>query len=301
MRHQANIPWPEIVDQAIGHALRHELGVLVIDTFGQWCGLSGESENSAGAVVEAIQPLTLAAAGDGLAVCVIAHQRKTAGDHGDAIRGSNALAGAVDVVVELERVKGDDAARVLRSTSRFTSTPTQLVIRLSAGRYQACGTLADVTRDTGDQRILDALRAVDHPLTAADLAAVDLAPDDLSVKAIAARLSRLHADGLVERTGDGVKGDPYRFFPSPRTDPLSGENESGAARPRVGSGAPYSDAGIPPDSGNGGTPPAFARLVRLLAQLPADRAFLIWQEAEELDADSPGLTALIAQVEAGQA
>jgi hypothetical protein len=68
---------------------------------------------------------TADAAGDGLAVVISAHQRKSYGEYGEAVRGSNALTGAVDVIVEIERAKlaGGGTARVLRTVSRFDQAP----------------------------------------------------------------------------------------------------------------------------------------------------------------------------------
>ncbi len=131
-RHDAHgTPWADVVTQATAFAIGHGLGVLVVDTWNAWASLGGEDENQAGAVLNAVTPLGEAAA-PGLAVLLIAHQRKGGGEHGEAIRGSSALAGAVDVVVELERLKGEHrSARIVRSVSRFPSTPDELVLRFT--------------------------------------------------------------------------------------------------------------------------------------------------------------------------
>jgi hypothetical protein len=128
MRHQANgVPWPEIMAMATSYCLAHELSVLAIDTWDKWTGLRGDAENNAGSVIEALEPL-VQAAGAGLALPVLAHQRKSLGDFGEAVRGSNALTGGVDVVVELERPRSDvlagDGVRVLNAISRYASRPT---------------------------------------------------------------------------------------------------------------------------------------------------------------------------------
>src|SRR5215203_4497455 len=90
----------------------------------------------------------MVAAGDGLAVLIVAHQRKAAGKHGEAVRGSNALTGGVDVIIELERA-GEDLGRrmrVLRAESRFTATPEELVGELTEDEgYVARGELEEVT------------------------------------------------------------------------------------------------------------------------------------------------------------
>lgn len=134
MRHDAGATaWPEIVRQAIAYCVQHELAVLVIDTWDRWTSLRGDAENAAGAVNEALEPLQYAAAA-GLAVLLVSHQRKSVGEFGEAVRGSNALTGGVDVVVELERparsLQLGSQARVLRAVSRFDSTPEELYLGL---------------------------------------------------------------------------------------------------------------------------------------------------------------------------
>jgi hypothetical protein len=98
MRHDAaRTPFAEIVGGAVQYCHANGITVLVIDTWDKFTGLTGDKENSAGEVIAAVQPL-LQAAASGLAVVIIAHQRKADGDFGEAMRGSNALVGSVDIV-----------------------------------------------------------------------------------------------------------------------------------------------------------------------------------------------------------
>ena len=71
----------------------------MIDTLAFWAGLEVEQEKDAGATAAAME-LLLAAARDGLAVLVLHHLRKAEGGQGLGVRGSSAIAGAVDAVVE---------------------------------------------------------------------------------------------------------------------------------------------------------------------------------------------------------
>lgn len=130
-------PWPDLVAQAIEHAEREALELLVVDTFAALAGLQGDEENDAGAVLHALEPLQ-AAADRGLAVLIVAHQRKAGGRHGSAVRGSNALIGAVDVVTELGRSGGQNA-RLLTAVSRFGATPSRLPLELTDEGYVARG------------------------------------------------------------------------------------------------------------------------------------------------------------------
>ncbi len=118
------IPWPTVVAFAAGEAKR--LGaVLFVDTVSQFAGISGDSENNAGAALDAMRPLQEASARDGLAVVIVRHERKSGGDVGVSGRGSSAFAGAVDVVLSLRRPEGHarPTIRVIHALSR--SPPTR--------------------------------------------------------------------------------------------------------------------------------------------------------------------------------
>lgn len=168
---------------------------------------------SALSVIEALEPLILAA-GDGLAVAIIAHQRKAAGKHGEAVRGSNALTGGVDVVVELEPSPEElgRRMRVLRAESRFSSTPEELVAELSEeGEYTAQGELEEVRREAEGEVVAELVRATPGSTTDALAEASDTA-----AATMARRLKDAHEDGLIRREGSGRKGDPYRWHPLDR-------------------------------------------------------------------------------------
>jgi hypothetical protein len=239
MRHEvAGMPWPEIVASAVAYAMQHGLGLIVVDTIDKWWGLRGDQENSSGAVLEAFQPLAFAAA-DGLAVLLSTHQRKSGGEHGEAVRGSNALTGAVDVILELERGKGDlDAqrTRVLKATSRFESTREKLVLRLDDDRF--VGDDAAAAEERAQRvRVLDALS--DDPVEKAAVAQAAR----ISTATAGRRLSEFHAEGLAEREGTGRKGDPYRYRraqSSEATDAVPAETRR-----------PASENGNPGDFSNG--------------------------------------------------
>jgi len=123
------LSWPEVIDDALLYCRAQSIDLLVVDTFDKW---GGHDENHPGQVVEALQPLLLAAA-EGLAVLILHHQRKAAGSYGEAVRGSNALTGGVDVVMELERA---GSIRVLRSLSRFRSTPEEVFAHLCGDHFE---------------------------------------------------------------------------------------------------------------------------------------------------------------------
>jgi hypothetical protein len=208
MRHQANgWNWRDVVHDAVDYCQRHELGVLIVDTWDKWTGLKGDAENNAGAILEALEPLVQAAA-SGLAVLICAHQRKSSGDFGDAVRGSNALTGGVDVVLELERPRSDslsgEGVRVLQAVSRFSATPDELVIALADDGYEARGDALTATAEVEQRQIiatLEALGEADYKTISEDT--------DLSRSTVQRRLEEL-GDRVVKR-GKGKRGDPFLF------------------------------------------------------------------------------------------
>jgi DNA-binding transcriptional ArsR family regulator len=149
------------------------------------------------------------AAAAGLAILVISHQRKSSGEFGEAVRGSNALTGGVDVVVELERpsrtLQLGNQARVLRAVSRFSSTPEELYIELGEYGFSAIESPEQVKTDAERARLLEALEERGEAVTSDQLG------DELELakRAVRRYLNDLLEQGLVTRDGAGKKSDPY--------------------------------------------------------------------------------------------
>ncbi len=241
--HQAayDVAWAEIVSQASAHA--GPGGLLVVDTLADFAELPADSENAAGAVQGAMRPL-LKAAGTGCAVLVLAHQRKAAGEYGEAIRGSNALTAGVDVVLELERAGSIGAdARVLKCVSRYRSGGGDQVLALGVEGYEARGELAGAVAEAERERIFAQIQLMDAP-TADELAE----HCGLSKPTVHRHLRALMEAGRVQRTGTGRRGDPFRWsreFVSSVQVPYE-RNESAEAVPSRASVATARPNGIGP-------------------------------------------------------
>lgn len=207
--------WEFVVAQAVARAAEVGAKILVVDTLGQFSGIRGDAENSSGSAMLVMEPLQ-AAAGAGLAVFVSRHDRKSGGDVGDSGRGSSAYAGAVDIVLHLQRVissaAGKERQRLLEGISRFEETPDKLLIELGPQEpytYTSLGD-ADVIRDQVIRREL--------------LANLPTNPDDAfnqdEIKEAVggdwnrtwAVLKLLVHEGLVKEIGLGRAGDRKRYY-----------------------------------------------------------------------------------------
>lgn len=219
MRHESRVPWAEAVQQAITYATSHGLGVLVVDTWDKWSGLRGDAENNAGDVIGAFEPLQRAA-GQGFAVLVLSHQRKSRGDFGEAVRGSNALTGAVDIVLELERLPGDlgGRLRVLRAVSRYASTPEELVLELTPTGYEARGDSVSARGEHERELTREALVTL-------GAASSDQVAQETGLPGATARkrLAELVEVDEAVKQGEGKRGDPYRFSLSAQRDSRDAE------------------------------------------------------------------------------
>jgi hypothetical protein len=207
--------WSSVVHQATVHCHRHGLGVLVVDTFSEWTRIG--NENEAGEILASVGALQLAAA-TGLAVIVASHQRKAPGRFGEAVRGSNALTGAVDIVVELERSLSfrEPNVRVLRAVSRYDETPDDLVIALTDEGYEVRGDSETAKAEEEAESILSALDGLGSATT-----------DDL------AETSELHASK--------VRRHASRLFEAERI----GRAAASATIPSSGTGSLFPPRAIP--------------------------------------------------------
>jgi hypothetical protein len=128
-------PWPTLIERIEQICTRDAIDVLIFDTFYAIIGLRGERENHTGEVDEAVEPLKNLTAKLDLATVLNRHERKSQGDVGQSGKGSNALTGAADVVLRLQRLGRDysAASRELEVLGRIDAD--KMIIELSLGRY----------------------------------------------------------------------------------------------------------------------------------------------------------------------
>ncbi len=209
-------PWEQVVERAADECREREAELLIVDTTRWWMRFQADEENKPGPWMDAMHALT-AAIDPHVTTGLTAHLRKTPGEHGTAVAGSNALTGAVDIILELDHRSGE--TRRLRGTSRFEETPEDLVISLGDEGYASLGT----TEEAG---VLDGCAAVsaalsDEPTTVKQIAEAT----GFSEQKVGRLLTKIPG---VHKTGKGVRNHAceYTLGAAPNTSFLdAGERE----------------------------------------------------------------------------
>jgi hypothetical protein len=196
-------PWRDLIAEAVEEAARVSAALIVVDTFAAWAALGPDQENNAGAIQAALDPLVAAAQRD-LAVLLVHHARKNGGDGGVAVRGSSALTGGVDAILELDR--GEATTRVLEAVGRWAQTPARLVVDrdTATGGWGVTGPLAlpEETLEDDQRRALEVLDQHQE----IGLRDIRAALEGIGAPRIAHALKELQAQGLVSHS----PGGPYR-------------------------------------------------------------------------------------------
>jgi AAA domain len=202
--------WVALLDYIAGLRDRYGLDLVVIDPLASF--LPGRDENNAGLMLEALLPLQRLTAA-GLAVLVLHHPRKGEPSAGQMARGSGALSGYVDVLIEMTAVgppASDDRRRRLRAWSRHEETPRSRVIELTAdGRDYLVGEEPEGQIDWKVVSLI--LRAADRKLSRREILTAwpaDPKPDDVTLYRW---LERAVAEGKLQRDGHGRRGRPFRY------------------------------------------------------------------------------------------
>lgn len=269
--------WPQALT-IFERAAQEGARLLVVDTFSAWAGI--EDENAASHVEAAIRPLVNLAQRCGLAVVILHHLRKTEGAEGTAHRGSSALVAAADIAIELRGAEGGQGRRRLDALSRFSATPSDLVIELTeSGEYVAVGSGTQVA-------IKLAVRAAaaylpgpsEEPITAGQLAR--MARDEgLKVTESTARraLNWLARKGDVEALRvPGKAGTAYRWAHGAP----GAKGKVYSSRGEVWTPPSYKDMGV------GGGPTTIPHSLKLVAGAPgsgdpgADDDAIFFEEEE---------------------
>ena len=206
--------WLALIERIAETHTARPLSLVVIDPLAAFLPVG--SENDATCVLTALLPLQRLT-GIGLGVLVLHHPRKGRVRSGQAARGSGALGGFADILIEMRwyaNSAGTDRRRRLSAFSRFEETPSERVLELSAdgSDYQCLGTLEDAHFADAWRQIGVVLERAERKLTRNEIRThwpEGSAPDPRTLNRW---LNRAVADGMLHRDGQGVKGSPYRYW-----------------------------------------------------------------------------------------
>ena len=143
--------------------------------------LPGRSDSDPAALLDMLRPLRRLADA-GVAILILHHPRKEPSDEGSTARGSGALLGYVDIILELSRygrLATDSRRRKLVGFSRHPETPETLVYEWDRDRTREFRVVADIgtTRFEENWPIIEAiLKGKSSAATHKDLLA-DWPPD----------------------------------------------------------------------------------------------------------------------------
>ena len=227
--------WPQLAARIIERAVEVGARLIFIDTFARWAGFKDDDENASGACMEALAPLD-PAIGEGIAVGLVRHARKSGGDINAAARGSSAISGEMDVIISIKRGGKIDPKdyRVIETMGRVAEIPESLTIRLVANPpspgvrewrrvdFELVDGDPDLSEpDRKTQQVVDALTKATGPLTRDQITKVTGIPDT-TLRRI---LTDLEARGLaVTPKGGGERGTAmlYALGSTSRHDPTPG-------------------------------------------------------------------------------
>jgi hypothetical protein len=189
------------------------IALLVIDSLSNLSPM--RTENDAVQMLRPLKPLRQLTE-EGVCVLIAHHPKKGTTLPGQAARGSGALAGFVDIIVEMDAVsrRPDDRRRLLRAFSRHSATPPSLVIEWTADGtdYNSLGASAELCFEQGWPVLHAVLEQSERSLTRRDILCrwpeSALAPAKLTLWKW---LGRAVAERRVLRSGLGTRRDPFQY------------------------------------------------------------------------------------------
>jgi hypothetical protein len=206
--------WLALIETAAALHDRQGTALLVIDSLAHF--LPAHNENSAAGLLECLTPLQRLATA-GMSVLLPHHPRKGKTVAGQAARGSGALPGFVDILIEMAyfgQPDDLDRRRRLVAFSRHDETPRHLLIELKPGGTDYMVLQSGVEASFGErwQAVLDVLGEASSKLTRQEI--LEKLPDDdkPDSSTLWRWLARAVAEGVVRQEGRGRPQDPLRYW-----------------------------------------------------------------------------------------
>jgi hypothetical protein len=206
--------WSAFIDGLAELHDRLQCSLVLIDSLAGL--LPGRNENNAGAMLDALLPLQRLTARR-LSVLILHHPSKGDPPLGQAARGSGALSGYADILLEMRlcpNAADDERRRRLYAFSRFPETPRHLVIEWSADGtdYLARGTFQEEEFARHWQVVRAALAVAPLKWTRTDHLQnwpEEQPPDKLTLIRWLEKAVEL---GLLRKDGRGRRTHPFRYW-----------------------------------------------------------------------------------------
>jgi hypothetical protein len=208
--------WEAFLQHVQRHALAVNARLVVLDTISALWPV--RNENDAPEVQAALMPLW--SISERSAVLVSHHLKKGDGAEATGSRGSGALPGFVDTIMELRRADASNVEsrkRVITAYGRDDETPPELVIELDAttNEYRSLGDRKGARLEEAKRTVLKLLPSEAPGMTLEEIKE-NWGVDEFPRKGTMLNILAEGADrGEWTRVGEGRKGSPYRYFVPP--------------------------------------------------------------------------------------
>ena len=181
----------------------HKPVLVVLDTLFRFQPV--HDTDAYGGVLKALSPLHEIARDSGAHILAVHHERKAEGEGGDRMLGSTAIFGMVDVMLSIGRRYADDV-RVLSSIGRYGDDLPETVVELRPdGSVHLAGAVEDMQARRAREQVLECI--TEYPGATNDEIR---AKAGLRWQVAHPALRDLVREQVVERSGNGRQGDPYR-------------------------------------------------------------------------------------------
>jgi hypothetical protein len=206
--------WLSLLEQIVRMHDYQPVDLLAIDSPANLAPM--RTENDAAEMLKAVAPLQSLTA-RGISVLLAHHPKKGAIVPGQAARGSGALSGYADILVEMQSVSRRNALdrrRRLRAYSRYAATTPSWVISWTPDGtdYLGLGPSAELDFAQGRAILQAVFENAVKSLSRQDILAQWPDPDTAPAKHTLWKwLDQLVNEGRVLRDGRGTKREPYEY------------------------------------------------------------------------------------------
>ena len=149
--------WIQFIEEITARCKAENIEMVVIDTLSTFWPI--DNENDSAQVLKALVPL-YSFSENNIATLLVHHFRKGGGDQAQASRGSGALPGFVDNIIEFTRNEdGFLTQRILKTYGRFDAVIPRVVIDLTLeGKYKTLGEPYEVSKSARLEKIVSIFR-----------------------------------------------------------------------------------------------------------------------------------------------